>query len=225
LADFKYSRRLDALTRLFSSAEVRVDRNTSVLSPGFAGSGTGTNVFSAPYPNGTAVAGGYTLYSRVASAGLDAEIKRVTTELKKWNPGPFEAIGGQAMIDLVVALPGFVKAGSELVAQGSGTAVASVDPKLYVGVLNGEIKVQVPLVETNDLNLSIFKSFGNFAANNPLGHAGGHCDRQGHDGPLSGLISAWTWPCCWPSGDSVSITGLLPPISLWPLPVSTLTRL
>lgn len=168
IGGLKYSRRLDALTRLFSSAEVRVDRTTSVLSPGFAGSGTGTNVFSAPYPNGTATAANYTLYSRVASAGLDAEIKRVTTELKKWNPGPFEAIGGQAMIDLVTALPGFVKAGSELVTQGSGTAVASVDPKLYVGVLNGEIKIQVPLVETNDLNLSIFKSFGNFAANNPL---------------------------------------------------------
>jgi hypothetical protein len=168
IGGMKQSQRIEAITRLFSIAEVRVDRNTVVTSPGFAGSGTGTNVFSSPYPNGVATAANYTLYSRVASAGLDAEIKRVTTELKKWNTGPFEAIGGQAMIDLVSALPGFVKTGSDLVKAGSGTAEAQLDPKLYVGVLNGEIKVQVPLTETNDLNLSIFKTFGNFDARNPL---------------------------------------------------------
>lgn len=169
IGGMKYTRRLDALTRLFSNAEVRVDRKTSVTSPGFAGSGSGTNVFNTPYPNGTALANNYTLYSRVASASLDAEIKRVTIELKKWHgSGPFEAVGGQAMVDLLTALPGFVAARKDLVTQGANTAVAQVDPDEYVGVLNGDIKVRQPLVETNDLNVSIFKSYGNFDERNPL---------------------------------------------------------
>jgi hypothetical protein len=166
----KYNQRLEALTRMFSMAEVRVDDKTSVLSPGFAGSGSGNNVFTTPYPNGTALGAGYTHYARVASGGLAAGIKAGLRNLKRWHQGPFDMLAGQDMIDLVTADSNFVEGGSTLVRQGANVAEALVDPDLYLGVFMKEIRVRKPLLETNDPNIAIYKSDGAFAATNPLAY-------------------------------------------------------
>jgi hypothetical protein len=164
--------RKQTLKRLFDNSEVRVDKKTTATSPGFAGSGTGTNVFSRPYPDGTALPGGYTHYARVASdaASLKAGIKAGLNYMKKWHTGPFDLIANQTMIDAIVAFgsPDFVTAGSALVRPASGVAEALVDPSKYVGVLFGEIRVQAAVTDYSEDYISLFKSYGNLHPQNPL---------------------------------------------------------
>ena len=58
--------RADVLTRLFSDAEEDLDNDGVGATPGFAGSGTGSNVYGGPTPPGVST---LNLYQRVASAG------------------------------------------------------------------------------------------------------------------------------------------------------------
>lgn len=169
-AGWRRLHRKEVLKRLFSDAEVRVDAKTTVTSPGFAGSGTGDNVFAGTYPDGTALPGGYTHYYVVASGSLATGLKTALARLRRWYTGPFDIIAPQAQVDAIVALgaPDFVSAGSVLVRLGDGTAQALVDPNMYVGVFNGDARVRLAITDTASPNIAIFKSFGNLNPMNPL---------------------------------------------------------
>jgi hypothetical protein len=159
----------EVLTRLFDPAEVQVDEGTNVLSPGFAGSGTGANVFSGTYPDGNALPGGYTHYAFTTIANLATAIATYTARLAKWHSAPFDMIGSESAIALVAALPTFVSSGSALVRPGINTAEALVDAELYLGVLNGNIRVRHAEEGVGATShLSIFKTYGDFDARNPL---------------------------------------------------------
>lgn len=159
----------ETLTRLFSPAEVAVDAGTTVTSPGFAGSGTGDNVFSGVYPDGSALPGGYTHYAVSTNAAIATAISTYTARLQRWHTPPFDLVGTSGAISLIEALSGFVDAGSVLVRPGSGTDEALVDPNTYVGVLNGKIRVRHPVIGLGSTNhLAIFKSYGAFDPRNPL---------------------------------------------------------
>jgi hypothetical protein len=167
--------RRQALTRLFSDAEVRVAVATTVTSPGFAGSGTGDNVFPrTSYPDGTPLPGSYSHYYRVASAALAAGIKAARDRLKKWHAGPFDLIASADMISLIVAISatnpadGFVSAGSALVRAGSGANEATVDATVYLGVLFGDVRVHMEINDFSSANIAIFKSYGALSPQNPL---------------------------------------------------------
>jgi hypothetical protein len=162
--------RADALGRLFSDAEIPVGKKTAATSPGFAGSGTGGNAFAGVYPDGTTLPGGYTHYYRDTTANRAAVVKSARNRLKKWASGPFNLIGSQTSIDALVALgaPDFVTAGSALVRLPDSTAEALVDPLQFVGVFDKDILVWQPLNDFTDDVYALFKSYGAFAANNPL---------------------------------------------------------
>lgn len=160
--------RRETLQRLFSDAEVSVAAGTAALSPGFAGSGTGGNVFSGAYPNGLALPGNYSHYYRDATANRAAVVKSARDRLKKWNRGPFDLIASQAFIDALVLLPDYVSAGSELIRLGSGTAEAQVDPTQFVGVFDKDIRVHSPLTDFTEDVAAIYKTYGDFNPLNPL---------------------------------------------------------
>jgi hypothetical protein len=172
---FRKLYRRQALARLFSDAEVRVAPKTVITSPGFAGSGTGDNVFPrTSYPDGTALPSPYSHYYRVASAGLAAAIKAARDRLKKWHAGPFDLVASADMISLIVAInatnpaDGFVSAGSALVRAGSGANEATVDATVYLGVLFGDIRVHMQLDDFASANIAIFKSYGALSPQNAL---------------------------------------------------------
>jgi hypothetical protein len=157
------------LYRLFAAGEVAVDQGTAVLSPGFAGSGTGANVFGGVYPDGSVIAGGYTHYGYTAPASLATTIDTFVARLERWHTPPFDLIASPAMMDHVVALSGFVTAGSALVRPAMGTAEALVDATNYLGVLNGKIRVRHEIEGIGaSKHLAIFKSYGAFDSRNPL---------------------------------------------------------
>lgn len=174
LNGFRRLYRVAALTRLFSDAEVRVDTRTTMTSPGFAGSGTGDNAFTSPYPDGTALPGGYTHYYRTASADLAATLKTVQAQLRRWQPGPFDLIAPQSLVDTIVAInpgdaaTGFVSAGSALVRPNASTAEATVDPTVFLGVLYGDIRVHMAITDFSSANIAVYKSYGALNPRNPL---------------------------------------------------------
>lgn len=168
-----YRRR--ALWRLFNDGEIRVAAKTAVTSPGFAGSGTGDNVFPmTTYPDGTVLPGSYTHYFTVGGGTLAATLRTARDRLKKWHPGPYDLIAPQAQIDLIVAINpgdpanGFVSAGSALVRQGADRSEATVDATMYLGVLYGDIRVHMAIEDFSDANIAIYKSYGPLDARNPL---------------------------------------------------------
>jgi hypothetical protein len=167
---FTRAARINVLKRLTDNAELRVDRTTTATNPGFAGSGTGSNVFTGNYPDGSPVAGGYTLYYRDTAANLGTVVKAARNELKKWYPAPFDLIGSAAQIAALAALPDFVRAGSQWVQPAAGTVTTvGIDPARYVGVYDGDILVQQPITEFGTSpNLTIFKDFGDFNAASAL---------------------------------------------------------
>jgi hypothetical protein len=162
--------RKEILKRLFSDAEIRISIKTSATSPGFAGSGTGGNVFSGTYPDGSALPGGYTHYYRDTAANLLAVIKSAKTRLAKWFSGPYDLIAPQAQIDAIVALgaPYFYRADQQFVRLGANSDIATVDPNTYVGILDENIRVRQPITDFSSPNIAIFKTFGNLANGNPL---------------------------------------------------------
>lgn len=168
VAGLKHLYRVRGLTRLFSTAEVPVDRKTSATSPGFAGSGTGSNAFTRPFPDGSALSGGYTNYWRDTAANRAVLIAAMIAHIQRWAEPPFDYLGSAAETTAVQALAGFVPAGSALVRVGAGTAEALVDPNVYIGVYNGVLRIRKPLLDFTTAHFAIFKSFGNLAPGNPL---------------------------------------------------------
>jgi hypothetical protein len=165
---FKRLHRAETLGRLFSTAEAPVASGTTATSPGFIGSGSGSNVFVGVYPDGTAVASNATNYTRAASADLAATVKAARDKIKKFHAGPFDLITNATQVAAIQALTGYVSAGSELVRIGTGTAEALVDPMRYVGVYDNDIRIWQPLTDYTEDNIAIFKSYGDLDARNPL---------------------------------------------------------
>jgi len=161
--------RREALIRLFDAAEVAIDKDQTATSPGFLGSGTGNNAITGYYSNGSAISGSH--YVRDTAANRLAAILAQRAKLKLAGiPGPYDLLGSQVFIDAVVALglPSFISAGSELVRVGNGTAEALVDAARFVGVLSGDIRVRMPVTDFTEDAGVLFKSYGDFAADNPL---------------------------------------------------------
>jgi hypothetical protein len=172
---YRRLQKIQALTRLFGNTEVRVAAKTATTSPGMAGSGTGNNVFSRAYPDGTALPGGYSHYyfANTSNAGeFETTLNNAIDRLAKWNPAPFDMIGSSAMVTLVRALTGFTKVGSALVRQGVDESEALVDAAQYVGVYTTpsghDVRVRKALEETTSPNLAIYKSYGQLDPMNPL---------------------------------------------------------
>ena len=86
--------RRESLRRLFSLAEVPVDpkMNTTSTSPGFAGSGTGTNVFGGRYPDGTALPGAYSHYFFDTAANRAAVTAAALSRVRKWKEKLFSSV-------------------------------------------------------------------------------------------------------------------------------------
>lgn len=177
LAGFRRLYRRMVLTRLFYDGEVRVAPETTMKSPGFAGSGIGDNVFSRPYSDGQPLPSNYSHYYAVDSSvpgDLKAKLKAGRNRMQRWQPGPFDLVGPESMIELVTAITGsgptdsFVSAGAQLVRPAQGDAEARVDADRYLGVLFGDIRVQKPIDDTASPNLALVKSFGNLDTRNPL---------------------------------------------------------
>lgn len=163
---FRRGQRAEVLERLFSDAEFALDDDGVGASPGFAGSGTGSNVYAGAMPAGVT---NLNLYSRVASAGLEAEIKKVQGYLNALHGfGPLDMVTSSSLIDTIAALPGFVTAGSPLVRQGGNEAEAMVAADQYIGVLNGNIRVRHAEGQLNGSGLAIYKSYGANDVRNPL---------------------------------------------------------
>lgn len=168
-ATFVRGARIKVLERLTSDAEVRIDRNSTATNPGFAGSGTGGNVFSGTYPDGTATPGGYTHYYRDTAANRAVVIKAARDRLRKWNPGPFDLIASQVEIDAIAALADFRWAESPLILRAQGVEAANVAAEDYVGVYDKNIRVRHALNEFGTSpNIVLFQTFGDFDARNPL---------------------------------------------------------
>lgn len=175
LLGFRRLYRREALRRLTSDAEVRVAARTAVTSPGMAGSGTGDNVFSrTTYPDGTALPGSYTHYFAVGAGTLAATLRTARDRLRRWHQGPFDLIAPSGQLDLITAINpgdpqnGFVSAGSALVRAGNGTAEATVDPGVYLGVLFGDVRVRMALDDYSDPVTAIYKSYGPLDPRNAL---------------------------------------------------------
>jgi hypothetical protein len=163
--------RKECLKRFFSDAEVRISIKTTATSPGFAGSGTGGNAFSGTYPDGTPLPGGYTHYYRDTQANLLAVIKSAKQRLRKWFPsGPFDLIAPQTQIDAIVALgaPYFYRSDPNLVRLGANSDVALLSPTEFVGVVDDDIRVHLPITDFADNNIGIFKTNGNLSPENTL---------------------------------------------------------
>lgn len=167
----------DAAKRLLSNAEVRVDPSISATSPGFAGSGTGLNAFVGPYPDGTALPGGYTHFyvANTSNAGeFKTILKAMLARLLMWNEGPFNFTANKTVTALITAMTGsdpmdsFVPAGSAYIRTSTGVSEALVDPAMYLGVLFGNILVEHPKDITASPIGTMYKSFGNLHPNNPL---------------------------------------------------------
>lgn len=159
------------LERLFNPSEVPVGKGSSVLSPGFAGSGTGGNVFEGFFPDGTTIPNDYTHYAVTDAAGLGAAMTQLAKDAQRWHGRAYlDLVGSAEMIDAIAALPNgqFVEAGSALIRNAQGEREALVDPDTYVGVVNKVIRVKHPLGELTTPHLAVYRTYGRFNANNPL---------------------------------------------------------
>jgi hypothetical protein len=172
LLGFRVRFRKEVFRRLLSDAEVRVDQYTPNLSPGFAGSGTGLNVYTIPYPNGEALPGGYTHYVRTAAASLATALDGAIDKLKRQgHQPPYDLIGSSTAITAVKALTGtegFVGVGSPLVRLDPEVAEALVDASTYDGVVRNVIRVRPYLDDWSSANLVVYKSYGANDPRNPL---------------------------------------------------------
>ena len=168
--------RKEFLRRLFSDAEVPIDTNSAVTNPGFAGSGTGNNAFTRPYPDGTASTG-ITHYIRDTTANRIAAIRSARTKLRKWYPEAIvDVLPTETFLNAFLADPlitggvgtTWVTPGSSLVRPADTVAEALVDPDKYVGVLDGNIRVRKAITDFASDHASVFLSFGNLSDQNAL---------------------------------------------------------
>lgn len=169
LNTFTRGRLLKVLLRLFDDADHYVDRNTTTVSPGFAGASTGDNAFTGTYPDGTALPGGYTHYYRDEVADIDVVLAAALARIERWHPFPYDLILSSAALDLLTAESLFVDAGSALVRPAQGDAEALVDSDRYVGVYNKKIRVWHSRLELGSTNhMALFKTYGDFDERNAL---------------------------------------------------------
>ena len=175
LLGLRIKQRKEVINRLFSAAEVRISQGLATTSPGFAGSGTGDNVFSrTTYPDGAPLPGSYTHYYTKGAGTLAAALKAAIMRLRMWHAGPFDLVAPQTEIDLITAInpgdpaDGFVSAGSALVRGATSEAEAQVDPAMYLGVLFGDVRVHKPLTDFATTHIAVYKSYGNLVPQNPL---------------------------------------------------------
>lgn len=177
LSGYRAAHRREVLRRLFDASEQRIAVNSTGVSPGFAGSGTGLNVWTTPYPDGSALPGGYTHYyaANTSNAGeLKTVLKAAVTRLRMWQKGPFDLVANSTMIALITAMvsadpsDGFVAAGSLLVRLAQGSQEALVDSTMYLGVLFGDVRVHMAINDTTSPNIAIYASAGPLNEDNPL---------------------------------------------------------
>lgn len=159
----------ELLEAMFNPEPVPIARGSSILSPRFAGSGTGDYEFTGNYPNGTPLPGSYSHYFSTTVANLATSIATYTARLKKWHAAPFDLLGSANAIDSIVALADFVPASESGIQVGSGTSVALLDPDIYLGQLPGRVRVRQPLDALGSgSHFAITKTYGNFDPRNPL---------------------------------------------------------
>lgn len=176
LAGLRYNQRYSVLARMLDDAEVPVDEPdlTEMMSPGFAGSGTGANAFPAKFfPNQiTPVPNGYSHYWRIAAAGLGAGIAAMAAQHRRWYPtGHFDLVGSKSVTDAVVALGeagGFIRAERAFVREGNGSTVATIDADRYLGILGNDVWVRRPIEDYTDACGWLFQPLGNLNPRNPL---------------------------------------------------------
>lgn len=162
------------LDRLFSNAEVPVDDTTTVVSPGFAGSGTGTNVFSGVYPDGSDIAGGYTHYGYgTTDASIITWLDSQVAVMEKWQTGPFDLIASAAGMTALVAAAAaaskpVIMSGSSLIRLPDSQSEALVDADTYFGVYGGKVRLRYGVSGFGDNHFALFKSQGAFADGNPI---------------------------------------------------------
>jgi len=156
------------LVRFFSAAEMPVADGTAATSPGFAGSGTGGNVFGGTFPDGTPVPGGYSLYYRDTAANRAAIVMTARNELRRWHPAPYDLVGSAAFVSALALDAHFVYAGSPLIRAAAGTSEAVVDPTVFLGVFDGDVRVHQPINDFADDNCAVYKTYGDYAPANPL---------------------------------------------------------
>lgn len=168
--------RREFLRRVFSDAEVPIDRNAAATNPGLAGSGTGNNAFTRPYPDGTASTG-ISHYIRDTTANRLAAIRTARDRIRKWYPEvvvellPTETFLANFLADAAVVSgvgTTWVTPGSPLIRPADTVAEALVDPNRYVGVFDGNIRMRKAITDfTGDYAL-VFLTFGNLSEQNVL---------------------------------------------------------
>ena len=164
----------EALNRLFNNSEVPVDEGTSVVSPGFAGSGTGNNVFGGVYPDGSPIAGGYTRYGfGTTDASIITWLNAQIAEMGKWAPPPYDLIASSAGIAAlqaaaITAGTPIILAGSALIRLPDSSAEALVDANTYMGVYGGAVRIRQGALGFGDNHFALVKTYGAFDARNPL---------------------------------------------------------
>lgn len=105
------------LQRLFNPDEAPLNMDGAGATPGFAGSGAGTNAFTGLFPSGVAIPTDYTHYHNAADTteSIEAAIDEMVAKLLQWHRPSFELIGSQEAIDRIKQSDKFVGAGSSLI--------------------------------------------------------------------------------------------------------------
>ena len=156
-------------TALFDPTPEPISSRSSVLSPKFAGSGTGDYAFTGTYPNGTALPPNYSHYWRTSVANLWTTIREMRARLAKWHTAPFDLVGSESAIEKIMALPEFVPTGEVGIDKGAFATVATLDPDVYAGQLPGRIRVRHGKEQIGSTDhFAIYKSYGALAGDNPL---------------------------------------------------------
>ncbi len=161
-------RRADVLERLFDKNEVPLDDDGNGASPGFAGSGTGTNVFRGNLPNGQYTDASYTHYLDAANtdAAITAMISTARDRMDNWQQGPYDLYGSKVFLDRLRAIAPhgvytaddlFVDNSSSLIRPGTAQTEALVDPATYQGVFLGNIRVRYHDLTIDGNNAVMFK--------------------------------------------------------------------
>lgn len=175
--------RREFLRRLFGNHEQKVDKRTTATSPGFAGSGTGENVFNpGVFPDGYALPGAYSHYFRTTSdpTAMRTAIKTAKRYLNKWlGQGNWEIWPNVAAAGILAGLVGdatvgeekffgFVAASAPLIIPSPNDPRAQVDPAIHLGVLDGDIRMRKPFEDFGFAYFAIYRTNGNFAEGNPM---------------------------------------------------------
>lgn len=164
----------EALNRLFSNAEVAVDQNTTAVSPGFAGSGTGTNVFDGVFPNGETIGGGYTHYAfGTTDASIVTWLNTTIAQMERWIAPPYDLVASSTFIAALQAAA--ITAGTPIILSGSALirlpdtqAEALVDQGQYMGVYGGKVRIRHGVTGFGDNHAALFKTYGAYDERNPL---------------------------------------------------------